>query len=322
MITIWELDSLRKEVRPVSVEKWEIGGTLSWVDCVQPTGKDFETLSKKTGIPADDFKNSIDPLKRPHVLLHDEYSTIIFRAPCEEHGSVVNTPLGVFFFKRDIITIHHKRIKALDSFRALPRGELLVIFRKGAPYFVYRFMDTAISDFFDITAQLEANIDALEQRVLSDTPSNITKQIFLQKRVIIYSHKALVANRDVISSIEKHYLREFRKDDLRLFRDLYNDVSQLIDLFSTYREMLTSILDMYLSSVSNNLNKIVKALTAISAFIFIPTLIAGIYGMNFQPVSSYNMPELQWKYGYFFALGLMIISVCTVFVWFRRRKWI
>ena len=103
---------------------------------------------------------------------------------------------------------------------------------------------------------------------------------------------------------------------------MYNDVTQLIDTEGTYRDILTGTLDVYLSSVSNNLGQVMKTLTVISAFVLIPTLITGIYGMNFSKASQYNMPELYWQYGYFFALGLMLISMIVAFVFFKRKGWL
>lgn len=322
MITVWELDPTKREVRQVSVERYQIGKTLSWIDCFQPTDEELAFLSDKTGIALQDFKESLDPDKRPHVIPYDRYSLIIFRAPYEEEGEVLTAPVGVFMFKNDVITIHDKPIKDLEEFRALPVAQRLHIFRKGAPYFVYRFMDAAIGDFFDVMDRVDAEVDAIEEEVLAMPAATVTKKIFVLKRTLIYTHKALIANRDVISALEKHYLGEFKKGDIHEFRDLYNDTAQLIDLVSTYRDILTSILDMYLSSVNNNLNKVMKTLTALSAFIFVPTLIAGIYGMNFQGVSPWNMPELYWKYGYFFALGLMVLSTFVTYLLFRVKGWI
>ncbi len=317
MITVWELDASKKEVRPVSFEQYEIGKTLSWIDCVQPTDREFSQLAEKTGIPIEELKDSVDPFKRPHVIPGESWSLIIFRAPYHDADRMLTTPVGVFLFKRDIITIHTQPIQALDEFRSLPDAQRLLIFRRGAPYFVYRFMDAAIGDFFTMLDMVGDELDTIEEQVLTEPTKLVTKKIFILKRALIYSHKALTANRDVITAIEKEYLREFQKQDLRVFRDLYNDTAQLIDLVTTYRDVLTSVLDMYLSSVSNNLNKIVKTLTIISAFVLVPTLIAGIYGMNFH-----FMPELSWKLGYPFALGVMVVSVSLLYTYFRKQGWV
>ena len=137
------------------------------------------------------------------------------------------------------------------------------------------------------------------------------------KKVLIYFHRSLIANREVIAGIEKEYLNEIKKKELKRFRELYNDVIQLIDMSETYREILTGSLDMYLSTISNNMNLSMKRLTVYATFILLPTLISGLYGMNFR-----YMPELYWPWGYWYALGLMALSVILLFIFFKKKKWI
>ena len=132
---------------------------------------------------------------------------------------------------------------------------------------------------------------------------------------MIFFHKALIGNREVLTGIEKEFLREIKGANLRRFRYLYNDVTQLIEMVGTHREVLTGTLDIYLTSVSNNMNEVMKRLTVITSFILIPTLISGIYGMNFK-----GMDEFNWPYGQFFAYGMMFISTLAVFFYFKKNK--
>jgi magnesium transporter len=317
MIRVWEFDPGHKEVKSVDPASFKVAKAMGWIDCYKPTDEEFHLLAEKTGIPFEDLKSSIDSQKRPRVLPYDGSSSITFRAPYNDQGIIATAPVGIFLFKNNVLTIHDKPLDAINKFRELPDSQRLLIYRLGAPHFVYRFMDMVINDFFSLVDQIEDRINHIEAGVLQEASKLLVREIFTQKRVLIYIHKALVANKDVVSSLEKRYIREFRKEDIRLLRDLYNDVAQLIDLVSTYRDILTSILDMYLSSVSNNLNKVMKTLTLISAFVMVPTLISGIYGMNFR-----QMPELTWQYGYGFSLGLMVFSIVIFYVYFKRKGWI
>lgn len=322
MLTIWELSSAKKEVSSVSLEKWHVGKTLSWVDCFQPTDKELHQISQKTKIPFADLKTSIDPNKRPHVISFNSHSLIIFRGLYQKKGKFHTAPVGIFLFKNDIITLHDQPILGLENLRKLPKKSLLEIFKRGAPYFVEMFMNSVINDFFSFIEEIEDDVGKLEDEVVHKPGEMFTKRIFIQKRKLIYTHKSLVANREVIAAIEKEYLREFKDEDLRMLRDLYNAIAQLIDLVSTYRDMLTSILDMYLSSVSNNLNQIIKTLTVISAFVLVPTLIASIYGMNFQKIGPWSMPELYWEHGYLFSLALMLVSVIITYFFVKKKGWL
>lgn len=322
MIKIRELNSAKKEIALRSLEEWTVGKTLSWVNCINPTQRELKEISLKTGIALEDLEDSVHPNKRPHVIPYRNYSLIIFKTPYREGRAIKTASLGIFLFKKDVITICSRPIPALQHFDELPESQQILIFKNGAPYFVYRLLDHSLGDFFEMMDMVSDEIDLIEWQVLHHVQKVIPKEIFAQKRVLIYLHKALIANRDVISALEKHYLVEFTEDSFGVLRNLYNDTAQLIDLVTTYRDTLSNVLDMYLSSINNNLNNIMKTLTIISAFVLVPMFIASIYGMNFGGESAWNMPELYWKYGYEFALGLMALSVVVIYGFFKRKKWI
>ena len=120
-----------------------------------------------------------------------------------------------------------------------------------------------------------------------------------------------------LDKFKEYALKKDRDDTLKKYRYLYSDTTQLIDMVSTYRELLTGALDIYLSSTSNNMNNIMKKLTIITSFTMIPTLIASSYGMNFR-----SIPELSWKFGYPFAILLMALSVILTYLYFKKMEWI
>lgn len=327
MLSILQLSLKRKEVQRVSFDKWSIGNTLTWVDCFKPTTKELEQISSKTKISTHDLKETISINKRPHVIPYKNYSLVIFHGFYNINENKTNeilnvAPVSIILFKNDIITIHDKPVRGIDDFRNLDRKQVLEIFRKGAPYFIYRFMDCIIENFFELADKIGDDMNKTEKMVVKEPKEAVTRNIFTLKRKLIYINKSLIANREVVASLEKRYLKEFKEEHLGLLRTLYYDIAQLIDLVGTYRDISTSILDMYLSMISNSLNKVMKILTVLSAFVLIPTMISGIYGMNFQKVSPFNMPELYWIYGYPFALGLMLISMFVIYFWFRRKGWL
>src|SRR3989344_6694536 len=317
MITVLERDPSKKGVRSVRLEQWKKQGSMSWIDCVEPTRVELESLFQLTGIPVAQLKGSIDPNRRPRVFSYGKYSLVTFRGMNESNKRLGSGMLGIFILPNVILIIHGEEMGWLDDLRKLSSEQQNMLL-SGASYFVYQLMDAVVGDFFDHVDKIETEIDKVEDQVLREPTRLVTRGIFIQKRALIYMHKALTANRDVISAIEKNYIPEFiKKDGIHMFRNLYTDVDQLLDMVSTYRDVLTSVLDMYLSSVSNNLNKIMKTLTLLSAFVMVPTLISGIYGMNFQ-----YMPELVWIYGYPFALGLMMFAVIVFYFYFKKQGWI
>lgn len=321
MLTVWELNALQKEVSETNINKWKVGKNISWVDCIKPDELELKQLSEITKIPLKHLKENLDPKKRAHLDLYDEYSVASFHALCDDdRGKQEITTVSMILFKKSILTIHNKAILGLEKLRMLPKSQLLETLKKGSHYFMCSLMDYVTDDFFRLLEDIEDDVNKLEDQVIRDPTELVSKQIFMQKKRLIFAYKALSANREVLSAVEKY--AEMKGESFMLMREVYTDVTHLIDLVSTYRDILTNVLDVYLSSVSNSLNSVMKVLTVITAFIMVPTLIAGIYGMNFQKTSAFNMPELYWAFGYPFALGLMVVSIILLYFLFKKKGWL
>jgi magnesium transporter len=295
-----------------------------WAECINPTKKELKHISEKAKIPLSELIKVLDEEERPKVSDLDNYSVIIVRAPWIEHNEILTTPVSIFISKNknNIITITLKEVSSVKKIKQLIAANKIDIYDKSISFFTYKLLDEVLDAYFSILDTLEEKIDYIEDKVIEKPDKLTVQQICTVKKTLIFFHRALTANREVISSIEKEYVANIDKKNIKRFRALNNDVTQLIDMEGTYRDILTGTLDIYLSSVSNNLGQVMKTLTVISAFVLIPTLISGIYGMNFNKNSPLNMPELYWQYGYFFALGLMMISVIITYIYFRKRGWL
>jgi magnesium transporter len=298
--------------------------TIAWTDSVNPSPKELKEISEKAKIPLTDLKMVLDKEERPKVSDLENYSLIIIRTPIEEHGKIFTTPIAIFVSKNknNIITLALKPTGPIKKVEELIISKKVELHIKGIGFFIYTLIDQILNDYFTILDEIEEKIDDIEDRVVAKPDKLTVHHIFTIKRTLIFFHRALTANREVITAIEKEYVTHIDKKNIRRFRNLYNDVTQLIESEGTYRDILTGTLDIYLSSVSNNLNQVMKTLTIVASFVLIPTLISGIYGMNFNNASPYNMPELYWQYGYFFALGLMLISVIVTFAYFKKKEWL
>ncbi len=298
--------------------------SICWADSVNPSKKELMDISEKAKIPLNELKNVLDEDERPKVSDLENYSLIIIRTPITEQDEILTTPLSIFISKdkNNVITVALKETDAVRKIKQLIGSKKIDLYDKGISFFTYRLLDEVLDAYFLIMDAIEEKIDMIEDHVIEKPDKISVRNIFSVKKTLIYFHKALTANREVISSIEKEYVANIDKKNIKRFRTLYNDVTQLIDTEGTYRDILTGTLDVYISSVSNNLNKIMKTMTIGASFILIPTLISGIYGMNFAANSPWNMPELYWKYGYFFALGLMVLSVIVSYTFFKRKGWL
>jgi len=197
--------------------------------------------------------------------------------------------------------------------RAGPKQRLR---EKGSDYLAYRLIDAVIDQYFVTLEGLGYQIENLEERVISNPTTENSRALYQLKHKMLLLRKAIWPMREVIS----HLLQAdtFITSFTHLYmRDVYDHMMQAIDTIETFRDMLTSILDVYLSSLTNRMNEVMKVLTII-ATIFIPvTFVASIYGMNFK-----YMPELEWRWGYLCTWGIMLTIALVMLFYFRRKKWI
>lgn len=303
----------------------DLGGiSKCWAECINPSQKELNELSEKGDIPLNDLKEVLDKEERPKIYDIDNYSIIIVRAPYATHKSIRTTPVSIFISKNknNIITITLREVESIGKIVQLIKEGKVDPYENGISFITYKILDDIFNNYFSIMDVLEDKIDKIENTVVNSPEKMTAHDIFLVKKTLIYFQKALTANREVVVAIEKDYATHIDKKNSKRFRIIYNDVAQLIDMVGTYRDIITGTLDIYLSAVSNNLNKVVKTLTIGASFILIPTLISGIYGMNFSNNSNFNMPELYWQYGYFFALGLMVFSVVASYWFFKKKGWL
>jgi len=316
MITVHKYSS--GNIEKISIDDFHSNMKSVWIDCLNPTKKDIELISEKTGIAIDDIKESLDESERPRIFANENYSEIVFREPYVEKKELRTAPVSIFFSENLVVTIRNYEVSTFIKIEQLPHEQKIQLFQEGIPYFVFRILDFMINNFFSIMDKIEDDIDYIEGAVVRNPGKDVVKRIFEIKKTLIYFHKASTAEREVLTTIEKGYSHHIKSKEIREFRTLYNDVTQLIDMEATYREILTGTLDMYLSSISNNLNITMKKLTVIASFVLIPTLISGIYGMNFARM----LPDRNWQYGFYIALGLMATSILLLYWYFKKQNWI
>lgn len=187
----------------------------------------------------------------------------------------------------------------------------------GPDYLAYALIDAIVDNYFTILEKVGEQVEFIEEELVSDPGRKTLQAIHILKREMIYLRKSVWPLREVISGLERTESELIKESTGIFLRDVYDHTIQVIDTVETYRDMLSGMLDMYLSSVSNRMNEVMKVLTII-ATIFIPlTFIAGIYGMNFK-----HMPELEWRWAYFIVLAFMFGIGVLMLILFKRKKWL
>ncbi|MCR4291648.1 MAG: magnesium/cobalt transporter CorA, partial [Candidatus Kuenenia sp.] len=181
----------------------------------------------------------------------------------------------------------------------------------------YMLLDTIVDGYFVVLEKLGEYIESVEEELITRPSTETLRKIHTIKSEILFLRKSIWPLREVINTIDKGELPLIQSTTYVYLGDVYDHTMHIIDTIETFRDMATGMLDIYLSSVSNKVNEVVKVLTII-ATIFMPlTLIAGIYGMNFK-----YLPEVEWRWGYFAVLTVMGIIGTTMVVYFRKKRWI
>jgi len=225
----------------------------------------------------------------------------------------VSLVLGANF----VISFQEKEGDVFDPVRERIRKAKGLIRKNGADYLAYALIDAVVDNYFVVLEKLGEIVEDMETELIADPTSRTMQVIHVLKREMIHLRKSVWPLREVISGLERCESPLIKKKTGMFLRDVYDHTIQVIDTVESYRDMVSGMLDTYLSSMSNRMNEVMKVLT-IFASIFIPlTFIAGIYGMNFQ-----YMPELNWRWAYFGVLTAMSAVGLLMVFYFRRKRWL
>ena len=288
---------------------------LTWIDVLSPGTKELNIISEKTGIYLSDLQDSLDKFERPRITEEEGYIHIIFQTT-HFNNTISTLPVGIFLLENTIITVHKSKVKSIE--RLMGNLEKTnTFFHKGKFFFMYRLLLGIISEFNNTLITLEEKLDKIEHRIYNPEKRINIENIYEIKKSLIYFRKALESDKEVIYKIERDFLSIIKQKNSKWFRDLYNEVLQVIDVEELLRTRISEAANLHLSMESYEMNQTMKRLAAYAAMIMVPTLISGIYGMNFN-----LMPELDWKYGYIFALSLMFTITVVLYIYFKKKDWI
>lgn len=315
-----------KDLTPDECEAYLDTESVSWVD-VAGLGSE-ETLTKLGQV----FKlhplvleDVVNVPQRPKIEIYDDQVVAIAQMALLKDNregfflEQVSFVLGQHY----LLTVQEEPERdAFNPVRDRIRYGKGKIRSSAADYLLYTLWDALIEGYFPILEAYGENIEELEDEVvLNPTPSTLTK-IYNTKRELLALRRAIWPQRDAINALLRDETPLICSEVRIYLRDCYDRAVQIIDMLETYRELAAGLMDVYLSAVGNKMNEVMKTLTVIST-IFIPlTFIAGIYGMNFNTqVSPYNMPELNWYFGYPLCWAAMLATTGGFTFYFWRRGW-
>jgi len=301
--------------------KYRDSNLISWINiCGLHDTSVLEKIGNHFNIHSLVLEDILNTEQRPKL---DDYESQLY---CvlksieydENAGEITSEQVSFVLNKNWLITFQERLPDCFDPIRERLRKSKGRIRKCGADYLMYTLMDLVVDNYFAVLEKIGDSIQDLEDELVTQPKTENLNTIYKLRRELLFLRKSVLPLREVLNTMVRDDFDQISAGTDVFIRDVYDHVIQVMDTVETYREMISGMLDTYLSSVSNRMNEVMKVLTII-ATIFIPlTFIAGVFGMNFD-----HFPELHWKW--FYPLGFwstIIVLGFLMYLFFKRKKWI
>jgi magnesium transporter len=315
-----ETDFTEKDL--ASIEEslpFELSPAVTWLNII---GVHNENLIHRMGeifnihpLALEDIANTT---QRPKVEEYEDYLYIILKMTYfnRESDETVIEQVSMLVGKDYVITLQEREGDILDSLRERIRNNKGKIRKQGSDFLMYGIIDTIVDYYFTVLERTGERMEELEEQLLLSATQELLNKIYSIKQELVFIRKAIWPLREVVSTLQRDEFELIGEDSQIYLRDVYDHAIQVVETVESFRETASSMLDLYLSTVSNKMNEVMKVLTIFAA-IFIPlTFLAGVYGMNFK------MPELGWKFSYPVWWIITICLAVGMLIYFRRKKWL
>lgn len=251
-----------------------------------------------------------------------DHSVFVVARMVDGEDALQTEQLSFFLTKQVLLSFQERPGDCWEPLRQRIRTHRGKVCDSGIDYLLYSLLDAVIDSYFPVMERLSEQVETIEAEIIDGLNPSQMRKIHHLRGQLLALRRAIRPHREMINELVRDSLPHISPETRIHLRDCYDHVVQVVDAVDTYRELTSDMRDFYLSSVSNNMNEVMKVLTIIST-IFIPlSFIAGVYGMNFADTSPWNMPELKWYYGYPFSLALMGLVASGLLIYFRKRRWL
>jgi magnesium transporter len=279
----------------------------------------IEKLGSHFGLHPLLLEDILNTDQRPKMEDYGDYIFVVLKMlyPGENKDEIEAEQVSLILGSNFVISLQESEGDVFNPIRDRIRKNKGRIRKAGADYLAYALLDAIVDNYFLILENVGEKIEDTEQQLAANPSPETLQYIRELKSEMIFLRKSIWPLRELISGLERGESTLIHESTGAYLRDVYDHTIQVIDTVESYRDMISGMVDIYLSSISNKMNEVMKVLT-IFASIFIPlTFVAGVYGMNFE-----FMPELTWRWGYFALLGFMALVGITLVVYFKRKRWL
>jgi magnesium transporter len=309
-VTDIEIDTL-SEVR---TEK----GTLVWVDIVSATDQELAQMGEEFGIHELAMEDLAHSHQRPKLEDYpDQVLMVAYGAKVNEKtGRAVLHEVDIVAGKGWALTFHGGRPLDTEELARRIRGHP-ELFKSGSGFLLYVILDELVDTFFPALDAVGGRVEDLEQAIFEERPNQASSDVYELRKELIAIRRVSGPMRDAMVVLLRRDLGLFTSEAQRYLQDVYDHLIRVVEQVEDYQDLTANALDVNLSMSSNRVNEVARTLTAYAAIFAAVTVITGLYGMNFR-----HMPELGWRFGYGYALGLMVATVGALWVYFRRKRWL
>ena len=307
---ITTLDDLHRFLRP---------DAITWVHCEGlHTGGLLEEFGREFGVHPLVLEDILNTHQRPKFEEYDNYLFLVLKTLSGSKDLVIqHEQISLLMFQNVLFTFRERQDGLFDQLKQRllnARGRIRTL---GTDYLVYTIMDTVVDHYFTLADTLEEVIESIEVKLLTRARAQTLRTLQRLKREMVFIRKAITPLREVLGTLQRCESALISAKTEPYFRDVFDHILRVIDTLDSHRDLINGMLEIYLTSLSNRMNEIMKVLT-VFATIFIPlTFVVGIYGMNFD-----FMPELHWKWSYPVLWGLFILIPSVLLYIFKKKNWL
>ncbi len=293
---------------------------LVWVDMEAPTAADVQILSDVFHFHPLTIEDAVETRNQPKIESYNKYLFLIVHGVTMQTNTTnfITNELDVYLGKNFVVTFHHDTFRSIDTVKSIVRNNPFVC-ERGADYLLHQILDHLIDLYIPVVDDFDMAINELEDRIFQMKNGNnkVLREILDLKRSVGRLLRISSKQLDVFSRLANGEFSVIDEHIVPFYRDIYDHLHRVSTLGENYRELVSGLLNIHFNIIANRTNDIVKFLTIFSAIILPLSLIAGIYGMNFE-----YMPELKTRYGYFITLASMIVVSIALLIYFWRKGWI
>ncbi len=298
-------------------------GQTVWVQVVEPESpQTIKLIADTFNIHQLALEDVLTVHQRPKV---EQYGDIFFVIVHEVllGEEVTNKQVCFFLAKNYVVSFQAEQMQSLKSVAESIASNKGGMRSQSADYLAYAILDAIVDTYFPVLENLGERLEDLEDIIIDNPSREAIAKIHEAKRSLLFVRRTIWPMRELINSLLRDSAHRFSDEVRFCLRDCYDHAVEIIDLTETYRELGADLMDVYLSSISNRMNEVMKVLTIIATVFGPPALIAAVYGMNFnRDVSPYNMPETNWYYGYPLALLAMFLTSSAVLAFLWWKGWL